>query len=74
MSGYGERHSTPPHRHVSSPISVPWVVAAALLIGLGLTLLAYVLVTFDLLYFLGIVPCVVGGLMLFSRRAGVDSA
>jgi hypothetical protein len=50
------------------------VVAAALLIGLGLTLLAYVLVTFDLLYFLGIVPCVVGGLMLFSRRAGVDSA
>ncbi len=74
MSGYGGAHAGPRHAHVRSPISVPWVVLSALLIGLGLFMLAYWLVTFTWLDFLGIAPCVLGGLMLFSRRAGFDSA
>jgi len=74
MSGYGGAHSAPPHGHVRSPISVLWVVLSALLIGGGLFLLAYWLVTFNWLFFSGIAPCVLGGLMLFSPRAGLDSA
>jgi membrane-bound ClpP family serine protease len=74
MSGYGGAHSASPHGHVKSPISVSWVVLSALLIGLGVFMMAYFLVTFRWFYFLGIAPCVAGGLMLFSRRAGLDSA
>jgi hypothetical protein len=74
MSGYGGAHAAPAHGHVSSPISVPWVVLSAVLIGLGLFMLAYWLLTFNWFFFLGIAPCLAGGLMLFSRRAGVDSA
>ncbi|MCI4372577.1 MAG: hypothetical protein L3K02_02900 [Thermoplasmata archaeon] len=74
MSGYGGAHSTAPHGHVSSPISVGWVVVSAVLIGTGLFMLAYWLLTFNWFFFLGIAPCVAGGLMLFSRRAGLDSA
>jgi membrane-bound ClpP family serine protease len=74
MSGYGDAHSSAPHGHARSPISVGWVVLAALLIGAGLFLLAYFFLTFNLLYFVGIAPCVAGGLMLFDRRAGLDSA
>jgi len=53
---------------------VGWVILSALLIGLGLLLMAYFLLTFNLLLLVGIVPCVAGGLMLFDRRAGFDSA
>ena len=74
MSGYSGAHSAPPHGRVRSPISVPWVILAALLMGLGVFMMAYFLVTFSWIYFLGIAPCVAGGLMLFSRQAGVDSA
>jgi hypothetical protein len=74
MSGYGEAHRTPSHGHARSPINVGWVVLAALLIGLGLFMMAYWLVTFQWVFFLGIAPCVGGGLMLFSRRAGFDTA
>jgi hypothetical protein len=74
MSGYGDSHSAPSHAHAKSPISVGWVVFAAVLIGIGLLLIAYFLLTFNLLYFIGIAPCVVGGLLFFSRRTGLDSA
>jgi membrane-bound ClpP family serine protease len=74
MSGYGEAHSRPSHGHERSPISVGWVILSATLIGLGLLLMAYFLLTFNLLLLVGIAPCVAGGLMLFDRRAGFDSA
>ena len=74
MSEYGGGHPTSAHPHAKSPISVPWVVGAALLIGLGVFAMAYFLLTFNLLYFFGIGALALGGLMLFSRRAGVDSA
>lgn len=74
MSGYGGAHSAPTDSHVSGPISVGWVVFSAVLIGAGLFMLAYWLLTFNWFYFLGIASCVLGGLMLFSRRAGLDSA
>jgi membrane-bound ClpP family serine protease len=74
MSSYGAARGRPAPAHERSPISVGWVILAAVLIGIGLTLLAYFFLTFNLLYFVGIAPCVIGGLMLFDRRAGLDSA
>jgi hypothetical protein len=74
MSGYGGAHATAHHAVVRSPISVTWVLASALLIGLGIFMMAYWLLTFAWFYALGVAPCVIGGLMLFSRRAGYDTA
>ncbi|MCI4365496.1 MAG: hypothetical protein L3K10_05490 [Thermoplasmata archaeon] len=74
MSGYGTPPAAVSHGHVSSPISVPWVVLSAVLVGVGLFFVWWWVTTFDWLYFLGVAPCVLGGLMLFSRRAGLDSA
>jgi hypothetical protein len=74
MSGYGASHASPPHGHERSPISVAWVILAAVLIGGGLFLIAYFFWNWNLLYLVGIAPCVAGGLMLFDRRAGLDAA
>ena len=73
MSGYG----TPaPNAHAAArnAISVPFVVVAALLAGLGLWSLLTWLMTFNWLYFAGIAPMLAGALMLFHRLAGSDRA
>jgi hypothetical protein len=57
-----------------SPISVPFVIGAALLMGLGIFAMAIWLVTMDWLWFAGVVPATVGALMMFDRRAGAESA
>ncbi len=74
MSGYGAAHSGPHVKHPGGPINVPWVILAAVLIGIGLTVVAYWLYTFDLYYTFGIAFVVAGGLMLFDERAGADHA
>jgi len=75
MSGYGAAHDPPHSPHRGGPISVPWVILASVLIGVGLTLVAYWLYTgFDLVYTFGIAFAVIGGLMLFDERAGADHA
>ncbi|MGA8665023.1 MAG: hypothetical protein WB809_08195 [Thermoplasmata archaeon] len=74
MSGYGDGHHGAAPAHVRSPISVGWVVLAALLIGVGLFFVAYWLYMFDLWYSFGIALVVIGGLMLFHPRAGLDHA
>ncbi|HTT14830.1 MAG TPA: hypothetical protein VMG81_03505 [Thermoplasmata archaeon] len=63
-----------PGHGVKSPISIGWVIGAALLCGLGLFALAYWLITFSWLYFAGVIPVIVGALMLFNPRAGWDHA
>jgi hypothetical protein len=73
MSEYASGHGGAP-AHVKSPISVPWVIAASLLIGVGLFFDWYWLYTFNLEYTFGIALVVVGGFMLFSKRAGLDHA
>ncbi|MGP8071920.1 MAG: hypothetical protein ACLPZM_02185 [Thermoplasmata archaeon] len=74
MSGYGDAHHAAGQSHVRSPINVGWVVLAAVLIGVGLGLIAWWLYEYNLEYSFGIVLVVVGGLMLFNRRAGLDHA
>ncbi len=61
--------------HVSSPISVTWVVAASLLCAVGLTLLWWGLMTISWPYFvLGPLFVFAGTLMLLDQRAGLDHA
>jgi hypothetical protein len=78
MSEYGgasEPHSGPPHAHVEkSPISVGWVVLAAVLCGLGLVGVWWWVTTFNWLFFPSIVLVFGGGLMFFNDRAGLDRA
>lgn len=54
--------------------SIAWLVAAAVMIGAGLFVITYFILTFQLVYLAGIALVVVGGLMLFDRRAGPDHA
>jgi hypothetical protein len=56
------------------PLSIPFVIAAALLIGLGIFLISLWMETFSWAYFGGIGLLAIGGLMLFSPRAGADRA
>ena len=58
----------------ASALSVPFLVLAALLIGVGLFGVAYWMVTFDWVYFAALVPLVLGAYMLFTRGTGPDRA
>ena len=70
MAGYA--HSE--HAVTKSPISIPWVIVASLLAGLGVFSMVLWLYTFQWIYFGGILPILTGTLMMFDRRAGADSA
>ncbi len=63
-----------PSGHQKTPISVPYVAGAALLIGVGLFLIFYWLLTFQWAFFSGIFLLVIGVLLLFDRRAGLDAS
>ena len=67
-------HGSQATHHAKSPVSIPFVVVASILIGIGLASAALWLVYFNWLLFLGFVPLVVGALMLFSPRAGAEKA
>jgi len=53
---------------------VGWVLLAGVLIGAGLLVMAYMLINFNAEYLAGSILVVIGGLMLFSPRAGADRA
>jgi hypothetical protein len=73
MSEYANAAETKDH-HARSPISVLWVIGAAVLCGIGLTLLWWWLETFQWLFFSGVLFVLAGGLMFLSPRAGWDHA
>ncbi|MCI4321660.1 MAG: hypothetical protein L3K18_06170 [Thermoplasmata archaeon] len=60
--------------HAPNSISIPWVLAASLLMGLGVFLISAWIITFDYLYFVGFVVLAVGFLMTFDQRMGSDHA
>ncbi|MFI5414832.1 MAG: hypothetical protein ACHQ16_04095 [Candidatus Lutacidiplasmatales archaeon] len=60
--------------HAPNTISIPWVVAASLLMGLGIFLITAWIITFDFVYFVGFVVLTGGFLMTFDRRMGSDHA
>jgi len=55
-------------------ISIPVLVLAAALIGLGIAGLAYWLVVFQWLYLASVIPLALGGLLLFTPLTGPDRA
>jgi hypothetical protein len=55
-------------------VSVPWVVAAALLMGVGIFLLMNWLFTFQWVFLSGALLMLAGFLMCTSPRAGLDRA
>jgi len=73
MSEYpsGDRHES---GRESESLSVPYLVLAAVLAGVGLFGMAYWLVTFDWLYFASVIPLALGAYMLFTRGTGPDRA
>ncbi|MFZ1022943.1 MAG: hypothetical protein WAN87_02260 [Thermoplasmata archaeon] len=72
MSDYGATHSDSPSQRGS--ISVPFVIAAAVLIGVGVFTISYALTIFDGWYLVGIAPLFLGAILLFSPRTGLDRA
>ncbi len=58
----------------SSHVSVPWVVLAAVLCGVGIFLIIYWLIYFVWPAFSGVVFVLAGAFLLFNRRTGLDRA
>lgn len=73
MSGYHAAEASHAEGTVSG-VSVPLVVASALLIGLGLFGMAYFFLTSNLLYFAALIPLLAGAILLFTRATGPDHA
>lgn len=66
--------ATGPAHRAGSSVSVPWVLLTGVLIGVGLLTVAYWLVTFSWLMFLGLIPLSAGAVLLFTRATGVEHA
>jgi hypothetical protein len=73
MSEYRSEGSTT-HTPATNSLSVPFLVLAAVLCGVGLFGMALWLVTFNWFYFASLVPLIGGALMLFTRGTGSDRA
>ncbi|HEV2429856.1 MAG TPA: hypothetical protein VGV64_08470 [Thermoplasmata archaeon] len=53
-------------------ISVPFVIGSVVLAMLGMLAVVLWLVTFQWIYFLGLIPMLLGALLWFHPRAGSD--
>ncbi|HEV8050180.1 MAG TPA: hypothetical protein VGP88_06260 [Thermoplasmata archaeon] len=62
------RHDAP------NSISVPFVLLASVLMGIGLMLIFTWLITFDWLFFPGVLVVAIGAFMMLSPRMGSDHA
>lgn len=54
--------------------SIPWVILAAVLCGIGIFLISYFLTYFYWPAFSGVALLIVGAVLLFNRRTGIDRA
>ena len=73
MSEY-RSEETSGHAPVANSLSVPFLILAAILCGVGLFGMALWLVTFNWLYFASLLSLLGGAVMLFTRRTGSDRA
>jgi len=71
MSEY-RSEGTAGHAPAANSLSVPFLVLAAVLCGVGLFGMALWLVTFNWLLFASVLPLIGGAIMLFSRGSGSD--
>lgn len=58
----------------SPKLSIPFVIGATLLAVLGMTGVLFFVITFQWIYFLGVIPMAIGALMYFSPYAGPNHA
>jgi hypothetical protein len=72
-TGYSARPKTAAHS-AGDTQSIPWVVGACVLMGLGLWLISTWLITFNFLFFTGFPVLVVGAFMILDPRMGADHA
>jgi hypothetical protein len=73
MSEYSTAES-PSARSAEGTLSVPYLVLASLLCGVGLFGMSFWLVTQNWLDFASLIPLVIGAYMLFTRGTGPDHA
>ncbi|MGD0250122.1 MAG: hypothetical protein ABSB97_04465 [Thermoplasmata archaeon] len=71
MSEYGTAEG-PTADSAKDSLSIPFLVLASLLCGVGLFGLSFWLVTSNWLYFASLIPLILGALMLFMRGTGPD--
>lgn len=74
MTLYGQRVAVHAATRSAEPLSVPWLVGAATLIGAGIFGLAVWIITNEWGFMAGAFLLVVGALMLFHPRAGADQS
>lgn len=55
-------------------MSIPLVIGSAVLVGVGLTGMAYWLITFHWILLASVIPLVSGGLLFFTKATGPDHA
>jgi Na+/proline symporter len=60
--------------HSSGKVSVPLVIGSAVLVGIGLTGMAYWLITFHWILLASVLPLATGGLLFFTKATGPDHA
>ncbi|HTP54165.1 MAG TPA: hypothetical protein VML94_04260 [Thermoplasmata archaeon] len=63
-----------PEHPSEGTVSVPLVVGSALLVGVGLTGMAYWLITFHWIFLASVLPLAAGGLLFFTKATGPDHA
>lgn len=76
MSYAAPAPSSPAPHHIDAPntISVPFVIGAAAVVGVGLFALMEFLFTFNPLFLGGVGLVLLGALMMLSPRSGSDHA
>ncbi|MCI4346617.1 MAG: hypothetical protein L3K07_07720 [Thermoplasmata archaeon] len=72
MGEYVSVHDLEREEVHAGSISVPYVIAAALMMGAGLFLVAAWVLTFDWVYFSGVALATAGFLMILHPLAGSD--
>ncbi len=75
MTGYARPHPTPSGEESRASPSITWIVAAALLCGVGLFTVLYAVIQIagglvDWVWWIGAMPLVLGFFMLLNPRAG----
>jgi hypothetical protein len=74
MSEYGHPEGASSTESARDSVSLPYLLAAALLCGVGLFGMSFWLITLNWLYFAALIPLILGAVMLFMRGTGPDHA
>lgn len=74
MASYGHAHDLDDEDEHVNHVNYAWVILAAVLCGVGITMTLLWLIQFQWMWFPGVGVATIGFLLLFDRRAGLDRA